>query len=337
MAFGDSDTLLHLLLCCFLRRLLIIGDVHGDLNAFHSCLKMAGVIDADMQWSGGKTVLVQCGDVFDRGECDLEVEEELYRLGEQAEASGGTCISLLGNHEVMNACGDHSMAVRKAFEPFQELRPDVDKFLSGDWDILAKFPDWAKCRIGAMLPAGPVAKLLAGHPLALKVGKTLVVHGGLLPQHVPSGIQSLHDMNTEAFEWLVGIKRTIPDNLMREESPIWTRKYSSPNDMELGEEAASDLKTTLDLVGCDRMVVGHTPQRRGINAAASGQVWRVDTGMTQMMGGAAEVLEILNGTVARIITADGPLEGEELQRLRYAPRGAPIGRFVKNSSTSSGE
>lgn len=37
------------------------------------------------------------------------------------------------------------------------------------------------------------------------------------------------------------------------------------------------------------MVVGHTPQRAGINSAADGQVWRVDTGMTAMIGGRPEV------------------------------------------------
>lgn len=37
------------------------------------------------------------------------------------------------------------------------------------------------------------------------------------------------------------------------------------------------------------MLVGHTPQRAGINSAADGQIWRVDTGMTSMMGGPREV------------------------------------------------
>lgn len=45
----------------------------------------------------------------------------------------------------------------------------------------------------------------------------------------------------------------------------------------------------LRLTGTKRMVVGHTPQRAGINSAADGQVWRVDTGMTAMIGGRPEV------------------------------------------------
>lgn len=35
--------------------------------------------------------------------------------------------------------------------------------------------------------------------------------------------------------------------------------------------------------------MGHTPQRAGINSAADGQIWRLDTGMTAMIGGRPEV------------------------------------------------
>ncbi len=51
--------------------------------------------------------------VFDRGDRDLHIEEELYELGEQASRVGGGIVPILGNHEVMNACGDHRFATRK--------------------------------------------------------------------------------------------------------------------------------------------------------------------------------------------------------------------------------
>ncbi len=43
---------------------------------------------------------------------------------------------------------------------------------------------------------------------------------------------------------------------------------------------------------------------------------RVDVGMTQMMGGKPEVLEIVKPGKIRVLTEAGPLEGEELIRLR---------------------
>ncbi len=47
---------------------------------------------------------------------------------------------------------------------------------------------------------------------------------------------------------------------------------------------------------------------------------RVDVGMTKVMGGKPEVLEIMKqGKKVRVLTEAGPLEGEELIRLRYPP------------------
>jgi Calcineurin-like phosphoesterase len=68
---------------------------------------------------------LQSGDIFDRGEHDLAVEELLYSLTDGARAAGGAVHCILGNHEALNACGDHSMASRTAFQPFEDLRPEV--------------------------------------------------------------------------------------------------------------------------------------------------------------------------------------------------------------------
>eukprot|EP00953_Heterococcus_sp_UTEX-ZZ885_P028827 15366-Heterococcus_DN1.PRE.1 len=69
------------------------------------------------------------GDVFDRGHNDLEIEEWLYRWQEEAQAAGGAVHCLLGNHEVFNAKGDHSMAARAAFAPFNDLKPECVQVL----------------------------------------------------------------------------------------------------------------------------------------------------------------------------------------------------------------
>jgi hypothetical protein len=41
------------------ERLVVIGDVHGDIKAFETALRLAGLIDGAGKWSGFKTVLVQ--------------------------------------------------------------------------------------------------------------------------------------------------------------------------------------------------------------------------------------------------------------------------------------
>lgn len=62
------------------------------------------------------------------------------------------------------------MATRKAFLPFLDLRPELDTLLGGDWSELDGFPEWARCRLVAMRPGGPVARLMAAHAVCMKVG-----------------------------------------------------------------------------------------------------------------------------------------------------------------------
>ena len=48
------------------QRIVAVGDLHGDGQAWLTIARAAGVIDARGHWSGGKTVLVQLGDITDR-------------------------------------------------------------------------------------------------------------------------------------------------------------------------------------------------------------------------------------------------------------------------------
>src|SRR4051812_23194950 len=49
-------------------RLVAIGDLHGDLDATRRVLRLAGAIDASDRWIGGALVVVQTGDMLDRGD-----------------------------------------------------------------------------------------------------------------------------------------------------------------------------------------------------------------------------------------------------------------------------
>lgn len=81
----------------------------------------------------------------------------------------------------MNAMGDHSMATRRAFIPFDDFRPELDEMVGGDWSGLDGFPAWARCRVLAMRPGGPVARLMAAHAVCMKVrAMVLCFTGGVL-------------------------------------------------------------------------------------------------------------------------------------------------------------
>lgn len=50
----------------FERRIVALGDLHGDLPNALTVLQMAGVIDDERKWTGDVDFLVQTGDMIDR-------------------------------------------------------------------------------------------------------------------------------------------------------------------------------------------------------------------------------------------------------------------------------
>ena len=108
-----------------LKRIVVLGDLHGDWNATIKSLIKAKLIDSNnhLKWIGEETILVQLGDQVDRcrldkGPChmegatkndeasDIKILKYFTDLHNQAIKDGGAVYSILGNHEVMNVDGD---------------------------------------------------------------------------------------------------------------------------------------------------------------------------------------------------------------------------------------
>ncbi len=253
-----------------------LGDLHGDLGAARRALRLAGAIDEKDHWSGGKLVIVQIGDEIDRGDDDRAILDLFDRLSDEAAAAGGQVIPLLGNHEVMNAALDFRYVTEGAFRAFSSLAPG---HAHDDLEPAAR------PRATAFAPGGIYAKLLAKRSVTARFGGTLFVHGGILPKHVRYGLDRI---DSEAHAWLLGGTGAPPKVLTAEDGPLWTRMYSAAP----GAEECKILKDMLEEAKADRLVMGHTVQRNGINAACDGAAWRIDVGMAQAFGGPIQVLEI---------------------------------------------
>lgn len=105
---------------------IVIGDVHGSLANLRDVLSAAGLIGADDAWTGGRTHLIQTGDVIDRGPESEACVRMLTALREQARPVGGRVDLLVGNHELALVSGDLSMTnVADAESLAQQLRQSI--------------------------------------------------------------------------------------------------------------------------------------------------------------------------------------------------------------------
>jgi len=81
------------------KRMGVVGDVHGELQALKEVLRAIGFIDSRDDWSASGGTLVFTGDVG-HGRHLQEVFEFIHRLASQAHRLGGRIVWTLGNHDL---------------------------------------------------------------------------------------------------------------------------------------------------------------------------------------------------------------------------------------------
>ena len=181
-----------------------MGDIHGSFPEFVHILKQTGLIDAQLQWVGGPAVLVQLGDVPDRGPQTRKCFDLLMALERQAESQHGRVIPLLGNHEVMVMMGDLRYALPEEFQSFatdqsekvrgrayeeyrgfvaerRRLRPSVGWSEPSRQKWMAEHPLGFFEYRDALGPKGVYGRWLRQHDAVVQVDDVLFLHGGLSP------------------------------------------------------------------------------------------------------------------------------------------------------------
>ncbi|CAM6129740.1 unnamed protein product [Calypogeia fissa] len=336
-------------------RLIAIGDFHGDLNKAKEALFIAEVMDHKEKWIGGKTVVVQVGDLLDRGGDELKIIYLLEKLKIEAQRVGGEVHIMNGNHEIMNVGGDFRYVTPEGLDEFKHwadwykmgnVLKERCKGLEKPYDFFKDMPaknmtDRSKARFAALRPGGPItSRFLARHPVVLAVGGNVFVHGGLMQKHVDYGISKI---NREAREWMEGkLKFRAPKLIRGSKSPVWLRTFSVEEENMVN---CSTLNKVLSKIpGAKRMVMGHTVQLSGVNGVCKNRAVRVDVGMSRGCGdGPPEVLEIRNDDEMTVLTGSSPEDlTDDMSQLTgrnsgianlLTPQGPPI-RVPVNFQTS---
>src|SRR5438128_2237622 len=119
------------LLACFalgaarpppLQRIIAVGDLHGDFQAWMDIASAARIVNSEGHWAGGKATLVQLGDITDRAPDSLKIVRSLQQLQAEAPTAGGRVIVVLGNHEAMNLLGDFRYTTAGEYAAFVDDR-----------------------------------------------------------------------------------------------------------------------------------------------------------------------------------------------------------------------
>jgi hypothetical protein len=304
------------------ERIVAIGDVHGAYDRFTAILRAAGVIDGRERWIGGRSLLVQTGDLLDRGPDSRKALDLMRKLEQDAARAGGRVHPLLGNHEVMRMIGDWRYVSAGEIAAFrtadsEELRERAfqavaaaDARRGGTRDeksLREKFMQDVPLGYIEMQqafdPRGEYGKWLRSHDAIVRINGIAFVHGGTNLTTASLGCEAINATVRRETAAVNPSPEAVASMLASSDTgPLWYRGLVEEPESSFGPEVT----TILEKLGVRAIVIGHTVAPAGrIRSRFGGRVIQIDTGMldgTFYPGGAASALEIRGDTVTAIYT-----------------------------------
>ena len=345
---SNSDTFTNV------RRIVAIGDVHGDYQRFVELLRTAALVDAKNAWTGGDTHLVLIGDFVDRGDHSAQVLDLLMDLEPQARKAGGALHALIGNHEAMDIYGDLRYVTADDFAGFALANKDGknskdvrDRAMRDALDDLKrqgmppadetawrkKFQDehplgWVEHRL-AFQPSGKYGKWLRQQNAIIKINDVVFLHGGISQKYAAS---TRREINTRVREELSDFPKLANGMVTDEDGPLWYRGMAQLPEDDRGMAAL--LPRVLATHQAARVVIGHTPQL-AVLPRFGGKVITIDVGLSKPFGGSPAFLVIEDGKYFAVhrgrrlpLPVDG---GNVLEYLRSAAALDPIDSRLRRS------
>ena len=224
-------------------RLIIIGDIHGDIKRFKNILTDAKIINNNLEWIAepNNTIIVQVGDQIDSANRNTDINwekifdyEMIYftnTLDLIAKSKGGRVISLIGNHELMNVIGDFTYVSNNSKT---SMRQEMFK------------------------PGGSLSNILAKRPLVLKIGSLFFCHAGIKKNHLDVLSKYNKDISYINEIWRKFILKKAFDQedvdifnaiILSTDGILWSRNF---------DENETILNEVFNRLDCNYIFVGHT-------------------------------------------------------------------------------
>jgi len=271
--------------------LVVIPDIHGDLDGFAKTLWLAfkrvtkssmsvdkfthlilsekpALAARSLRVSSTRIMAVFLGDYVDKGPQSIECIDLLLNV---ERLLGWSVVALYGNHEYMNL---HRLAHHYIHKEDRLIGASRDRAFSIDGSL------WKRITNKLVLAARSVGP----------GGRYLFVHGSLDPSWFkmnhdvlrtfdgsPSNIDDLNTFNRY-------ISEQAPDltHILREaDSPVWSRSLDEMSEDDL---CNTHLPALLEMWNVDRVFVGHNPQTlRRVRSRCDGKVLLTDVGISRWM------------------------------------------------------
>ena len=300
-------------------RIVAIGDIHGDYDQFVKLLRLTGLINKQNKWIGGKTHLIQMGDIPDRGPDTRKAMDLLMALEKSSLKDGGAVTVLIGNHEAMNmtddlryvhpgeyaAFKDKDSVERRKFYYQKTIKhitmrstvdelPIFDNAYQDQWMI--DYPlGYFEHRV-AWAPTGKYGKWVLSRKVIVKVGDTIFLHGGISEKYAT---MSISELNTRSRTELADPTKVTKESVVEDTlGPLWYRGWAR---LVQTAENEAVLDQILEGYGAKRMVIAHTPLLSVVLPRFAGKVLMVDVGLSAHYGNGLSALEISDGKAYTII------------------------------------
>ena len=317
-------------------RIVVVGDIHGDLAGLACILRERRLIDKKGRWSGGGTHLVLNGDLVGGGNARVLLHY-ILRLSREAHTAGAGVHALLGNHDV------------RVFSKGYQKR--LGKTLFREFPLTG-----ARAASPRAAFAGDTAfaRFLRERNALMRIGPSLFAHAGLNEwafRHHPKRInatirawirfwQGVGEPPNPRTEWLA----LGPGVALESASagPLWTTSFKTkqPPDGERVSRAldADDLYRLLRRYGAKRLILGHAPSATGEIVLShpyyGAAVIMIDTRISDKKRGKLSCLEIRGDELEAYYPKRGAF-GEELQKRELKRLRKEKGRREKHGRDRS--